>query len=123
MKMFWITKILKGIVFFIVFASLFSFLVMWLWNTIVPGITGWKMLTFWEAAGLLLLSKILFGFRGGWGRHWGGHPRHNYFWKQKWDDKLSHMTPEEREKMKNMWQQRFCNWQEEPKQSSSENQA
>ena len=123
MKMYWIKKILKGIVFFLVFATFFSYLVMWLWNMIIPSVTGWTELNFWQAAGLLCLSKILFGFRGGWGRHWGGHPRQNYFWKNKWDDKLSHMTPDERENMKNMWSKHFCNWEEEPKQSTTEKQS
>ena len=70
MKMFWVKKIIKGIVLFLVFATLFSFVVMWLWNMIIPSVTGWTVLTFWQAAGLIVLSKILFGFRGGWGRHW-----------------------------------------------------
>lgn len=44
--MFWVKKILKGIVLFLIFASIFSFLVMWLWNLIVPAVTGWTALTF-----------------------------------------------------------------------------
>lgn len=122
MKKFWIIKIIKAVIFFLVFASLFSYLVMWLWNMIIPEVTGWAGLTFWQAAGLLLLSKILFGYRGGWGRHWGGNPRHNYFWKNKWDDKLSHLSDEEREEIKNRWAKNFCEWQQEQSKSVSENQ-
>jgi hypothetical protein len=47
--------------------------VMALWNTLLPVLFGWPAVGFWQALGLLLLSKILFGSlragRGG-GRHW-----------------------------------------------------
>ncbi len=32
----------------------------------MPALFGWHLITFWQALGLLVLSKILFGgFRGG----------------------------------------------------------
>jgi len=46
--------------------TLFTFVVMNLWNWLVPAIFGWQSVNFWQALGLLLLSRILFGgFRGG----------------------------------------------------------
>ena len=124
MKKFWILKIIKGIVMFTAFFALATFVVMWLWNEIIPGLTGWEMLTFWKAAGLLVLAKILFGSHGGgrMGRHWWGG-RRSHMWKKKWDEKLQHMTPEERENMKAMWKQRFCDWHhpEETVSTSPEN--
>lgn len=40
--------------------------VMLLWNCIIPAVIGWGALSYWQAAGLLLLCKILFGsFRKG----------------------------------------------------------
>ncbi|MGE5499622.1 MAG: hypothetical protein ACM3Q2_16205 [Syntrophothermus sp.] len=56
----------------ILFAVLFSFLVMLLWNWLMPEIFGLKTLSFLQAAGLLVLSKIIFsGFgRGHHGHHW-----------------------------------------------------
>jgi hypothetical protein len=48
--------------------------------------------------GILALSKILFGFHSGWG---GRHRR-----KQAMEQKLQHMTPEEREKFKSEWKHR-----------------
>lgn len=60
-----------------------------LWNTLMPEIFGLHQISFWQALGLLVLSRILFGrFGGGSGR--GGPGRWN--WKG--------MTPEDR--------QRFC---------------
>ncbi|HUJ12513.1 MAG TPA: hypothetical protein VL284_01890 [Thermoanaerobaculia bacterium] len=64
-----------------------GWIVMSLWNAILPGATGWHPITYWEALGLLLLSKILFG--GFWG------PRMH--WRRKM---TMNMTPEEREKFR-----------------------
>ncbi len=57
-----------------------------LWNALMPGIFGLHTITFWQALGLLILSKVFFGgFRG---RGFGG-PRMMRRWQQ--------MTPEQRE--------------------------
>ncbi len=47
--------------------------VMHLWNWLLPPLFGWRMLGFWQALGLLLLCRILFGglHHGGPGRHGG----------------------------------------------------
>lgn len=74
--------------------ALFSWFVMWLWNWLVPGIFGWHRITFWQAVGLLVLSKILFGgFRGGRHGHGGKWPKRM---RERWE----RMTPEEREKFR-----------------------
>lgn len=39
---------------------LFTFILMWLWNWLMPAIFTLKLITFWQAAGILVLSKILF---------------------------------------------------------------
>lgn len=45
--------------------AIFGFLVKGLWNGLMPPIFGWHSITFLQAIGILLLSKILFGgFRG-----------------------------------------------------------
>ncbi len=44
---------------------LFGFIVMRLWNWLMPEIFGLKTVTYWQAWGLLLLSCILFGRIGG----------------------------------------------------------
>lgn len=73
--------------------ALFSVVVMWLWNWLAPPIFGWHSITFLQALGLLVLSKILFGgFRGGWGHRRRWHRRMRERWEQ--------MTPEEREKFR-----------------------
>ena len=94
----------KGPKFFLFFLiamaglAVFSAVVLLLWNALLPVIFHLPVITFWQAAGLLLLSKILFGgFRGGWGGGFGGRWRHKM--QQRWMD----MTPEERERFKQEW--------------------
>ncbi|MBI5890950.1 MAG: hypothetical protein HZB47_09760 [Nitrosomonadales bacterium] len=67
-----------------------GWVVMALWNWLLPELFGIREIGYVQAMGVLLLSKILFGgFRG----HCGGHAR----WHQ---HRLENMTPEEREKFK-----------------------
>jgi len=73
---------------FLVGLTLLVFATMHLWNLLMPGILHLPQISFWQAAGLLILSRLLFGFGGHWGRHHrAGHLR------EKW----AQMTPEERE--------------------------
>lgn len=37
---------------------------MWLWNAVVPVLFGLPALTFWQALGLTLLARCLFGTGG-----------------------------------------------------------
>jgi hypothetical protein len=68
-----------GIPFVLFFIALGSALVMLLWNALLPEIFGIKAIGYWQAAGVLILSRILFG---GFGRthrpftsyrHWNKH--------------------------------------------------
>jgi len=99
MKKFWIKKGLMIFFFVIVAVLAFGFLVMTLWNNILPVVLGVKTITFLQALGILLLSKILFG-------GFGGRRHHN---RGKWmamKEKFSGMTPEEKEKFKAEWKNR-----------------
>src|SRR5271156_5278605 len=90
-------SVLRGIkiaIFVILGAVVFGFLVKFLWNALIPPIFGWHTITWLQALGLLLLSKILFG---GFHRHAGGGRNH---WKNRMKERWEHMTPEEREKFK-----------------------
>jgi len=71
--------------------ALFSYVTMLLWNALLPVIFHLPVITFWQAVGVLVLSRLLFG---GPGHHGYGHHRHfgNPF-RDKWET----MTPEERE--------------------------
>ena len=56
-----------GVVFATGFALLFGWLVMLLWNWLMPMLFGLKPLSYWQAFGITILSKILFS---------GVHPPH-----------------------------------------------
>jgi hypothetical protein len=66
--------------------------VMLLWNWLIPAITGWDGINFWQAFGLFALCRILFGSFGGGIRLFGGHHFHKNHIREKW----LKMTPEER---------------------------
>ena len=84
---------LKILLFVLLAATLFTFVVMWLWNWLMPVIFSLHAINFWQALGLLVLSKILFG--GFHGRHgFGGGRRIRLI--ERWEQ----MTPEEREKFR-----------------------
>lgn len=64
--------------------------VMLLWNWLVPPVFGLETITFWQALGLFVLGRILFGGLRGFG-HRHRHHRHRFH------DRWSRMTPQERE--------------------------
>lgn len=67
---------LLGIVFAAAMGLLFGFVVMWLWNWLMPAIFGLGVITFWQAWGLVVLTHILFKCHS----H-SPHSRHNDKWK------------------------------------------
>ena len=81
----------------------FSFLTMTLWNSILVAVLGVKAISFMQALGILILSKILFGgFKGRGGCCHGGRG----MWKDRMQEKFANMSPEEREKFKAEWKDR-----------------
>ena len=84
------TRIAKFAALAIVAIAVFGFIVMGLWNWIVPSVTGWRPINYWQALGLIVLSKILFG----------GLRAHGPHWRRRWVEKWASMTPEEREKFR-----------------------
>jgi len=80
----------------------FTFVTMTLWNHILVAVLGVKVISFEQALGILILSKILFGgFKGHGGCHGG-----RGMWKERMQEKFANMTPEEREKFKAEWKSR-----------------
>jgi len=75
-------------------------LVMQLWNWLLPPLFGWRQLTFWQALGILVLCRILFG---GLGSHGSG--RSNF--RRRMDERCKHMTPEERDRFRQRMRERF----------------
>ena len=102
MKRFWFKRGIMFFVFFIAAVVVFGAIVMGLWNAILPDVIGVKAITFLQALGILLLSKILFGSFG----HRGGWNRGRYQWKKRMQEKLAAMSPEDKEKFKQEWRRR-----------------
>lgn len=97
----WILKwVLAGTLFLLVLGTI----TMLLWNWLVPSLFHGPELTFPEALGLLLLTKILFSGWGGKGCRNGGGPS----WKHRYYEKWSAMTPEERERFKSRMREKWC---------------
>jgi len=88
--------------------------VMHLWNWLLPALFGWRLITFWQALGLLVLCRILFGRMGGRGGPFNFRRRAAERFEKRW----AQMTPEEREKFRQGWGGRcgqFAEPADEPK--------
>jgi hypothetical protein len=86
----------------VLFVALFGYIIKWLWNWLLPAVfTGAHLITFWQAIGLLLLCRILFGSWGG--GHKGGRHRRR---KEQWEA----MSPEEREQFRHNMRARCGNF-------------
>lgn len=59
--------IIFGAIAIIGLAILFGFVIMWLWNWLMPEIFGLTTLTYWQSVGLFILLKLLLGGCGGSG--------------------------------------------------------
>ena len=71
-----------------------------LWNWLLPPLFGWPALTFWQALGLLVLCRILFG---GFGRRGGSYMMRQGMReriKARMNERWDRMTPEERERFR-----------------------
>jgi len=85
-----------------------GYLVMFLWNLLIPELFNGPVITFWQAVGLFVLSKILlhaFGYGRYHSYHWNRGRYH--YWKARMEEKMSSMTPEEKEKFREKWS-RYC---------------
>ena len=87
----WIARVIKFVLIGIMALALFGFIVMSLWNWLIPSLFDLRLITFWQALGLVVLSKILFG---GFHSH-GGRRMH---WRRRMQQRWEKMTPVEREK-------------------------
>ncbi len=85
-------KVFKIALMVVAASAVFGFIIQHLWNWLMPSILGLHAITFWQAIGLFILSKILFG---GFHRH---GPRGR--WGRQMNERWAQMSPEEREKFR-----------------------
>jgi hypothetical protein len=84
----------------LLFIAIGGEIVLHLWNWLLPPLFGWRQITFWQALGLLLLCRILFGGVG-----WRGSMRSNL--RRRMEERCQNMTPEEREQFRQRMRERF----------------
>ena len=77
---------------------------MFLWNSILPDVIGVTEITYWQALGIFILSKILFGGFNGKGQK---HKKYRGNHKRNYKEKFMNMTEEQRETFKSEWKSRM----------------
>src|ERR1700744_4340389 len=82
------------------FIALAGFVVMSLWNYLIPAIFHLGVITFWQAVALFVLCKVLFGFGKG---HHGSPP----WMRNRMAERMKNMSPEEREKFKEHLREKY----------------
>jgi len=97
-KLLWIAP--AALVAMAAFLALGSYVVMRLWNWLTPALFGWHTVTFWQALGLLGLTRLLFGGLGFPGR---AGPSVRARMRDRWGG----MSPEEREHFRRVMFERF----------------
>lgn len=102
----WAGKILLMALAAISFIFIAIVVTQYLWNWLVPELFSGPVITFWQTAGLLVLSKIFFWSFGGKCRCYGnqGGGPWKYYWKEKW----AGMSPEERDRIKQKMKEKWC---------------
>jgi len=106
----WIFIVPAAILGMVVFTFLGGTIVRLLWNWLLPPLFHFPLITFWQAIGILALSRILFG---GFGMH-GYGPRSRRRMAERWEK----MTPEERERFRSGM--RRCGYDPPAEQSPAE---
>lgn len=85
-----------------------SYLVMMLWNHVLVPVLEINPVDYWQAVGIFILSKILFGFRP-----FGGPPGGMRSKMSRWRN----MSPEEKAHFKERWKRHWKHGKEENEKS------
>ncbi len=112
MKRWWMVKIAKITLVFLVSVTIISFLVMLLWNNLVPALFNGPSISFFQSLGLLLLLRMLSLSFHPWryrGRQKGEHLR------RKFEENIASMPDEQREKLKQFYASRCGGWYDDKK--------
>jgi uncharacterized membrane protein len=86
-----------------------------LWNWLAPTLFGWRQITFWQALGVLVLCRILFGGFAA-NRATRGEMRRRIL--DRMSERMAAMTPEERERIDQTIRER-CGFGRTPSQSNT----
>ncbi len=97
-------KKICGGLFFLLLLFVLPFAIRELWNAILPEIMNVSTINYWQALGLFVLSRILFGGFGGRGGDCSNHKAS--FKKASIKEKFMKMTDEEKAAFKARWKDR-----------------
>ena len=105
-KLLWIAP--AAILGIVLFTYVGGEIVMHLWNWLLPPLFSWRQISFWQALGVLVLCRILFGGLG-------GHHSHRSNFRRRMADRVAdrmadrceRMTPEERERFRQRIRERW----------------
>ena len=96
----WIFLAPLAILGILLFIAIGGEVVLQLWNWLLPPLFGWRQITFWQALGMLVLCRILFGGFG-----WHGSRRSNL--RRRMEERCELMTPEVRERFRQRMRERW----------------
>jgi Ca2+/H+ antiporter, TMEM165/GDT1 family len=95
----WVRRALKILALVTVALVVFGFAVMLLWNALVPPLFGGPTVSFWQALGLLVLSRLLVG---------GMRGRPHEHWRHRMRERWKRMTPQERARFRSAFHHSHC---------------
>ncbi|WP_434641146.1 hypothetical protein ACMYSK_06435 [Klebsiella sp. I138] len=105
-------RMAKPLILGVALVAILGLLVMSLWNALLPAILGVKSIGFWQALGILALSRILFGGLG-------FRPGMFGMARRRMHERWMSMSPEQREEFIQRFQHRDprdprgpCGWRE-----------
>jgi hypothetical protein len=100
------TRFFGRLVFMLIMLLVIGVIVMLLWNWLLPGIfAGVAHISYWQALGIFLLSRLLFG--SFFGRIRFGGMRHEMHGRNHIREKWMNMTPEQRNEFINKRREHF----------------
>lgn len=99
MRLKWLVLGPLVLVAFVAFVAFGVWIVMGLWNWLMPALFGLPSITYLQALGLLVLCRILFGGFGGHGAGWRARRRMS----ERWD----HLPRDKRERIREKIRERF----------------
>ncbi|MFM1744473.1 MAG: hypothetical protein RLZZ630_410 [Bacteroidota bacterium] len=92
--------LLKTILLFVLMFLIVAFVMMSMWNWLMPPVFGFSEVNYLQAGGMLVLARILFGgegfyFKRRWRNAWGNHLK----------NKMESMSPQEQEHFRQRWEE------------------
>ncbi len=97
-KRYWFLVALKYALGYILYFMVLAWVIMKLWNGLIPEITGWSGLAYNNALILLLLVRLLVGFRF----------KSAKFFKHTLKNKCTNLSDTEREDLRKKFRDRWC---------------